>query len=88
MDNQALLRRWNAAHSERQKLQHAYLLIAVVSFVVAAVSSLINQHFGRAVLVVTIASLAAFVANAVIWALLYSNAVSTPTGVKSRQTRR
>jgi len=80
-----MLRKWNATYNERQKLQHVYLLIAAISFVVAAITSLINQHFGRVVLAVTLFMLGAFLANAVIWSLLYANVLAN---VKSRQPRR
>ena len=87
MENQsgALLRKWHNNYNERQKLQHVYLLLGVVSFVVAAAASLINQHFGRAVLIVTLLAFGAFVVNAFVWSLLYANVLAN---IKTRSPRR
>lgn len=63
---------WNAKTSERAKLQHAYIAIAVVLLVVAGVVGLLNRELGQNILVVSIISAAMFLANAIAWSLLQS----------------
>jgi len=78
------LRKWNAAYNERQKLQHVYVALAVLSFIVAAIASLIDQRSGRLILRVTLFVIAVFLANAVVWSLVHSNLLA---GIKSRPPR-
>ena len=63
---------WDAKTSDRVKLQHAYLIIAITLLIVAGVIGLMNREFGQNILVIAILSAAMFLANAVAWSLLQS----------------
>jgi drug/metabolite transporter (DMT)-like permease len=63
---------WNTKHSERAKLQHAYIAIAAVLLVVAGVVGLMNRELGQNILVISILSAGMFLANAIAWSLLQS----------------
>ena len=63
---------WSLETTERQKLQHTYIAIAIGLLVVAGVFGLINQDLGQQILAVAIAAAAIFLVNAIIWALLQS----------------
>jgi cell division protein FtsW (lipid II flippase) len=63
---------WNTKNGERAKLQHAYIVIAVVLLVVAGVVGLMNRELGQNILVISIISAAMFLANAIAWSLLQS----------------
>jgi len=65
-----LLTEWNASHSERTKLQHAYLVASVCGIVVAGLVGLLNYDASRAILRVCFAGLGIFVVNGIGWALL------------------
>jgi hypothetical protein len=67
-----MLSDWNAAYSERAKLQHAYLVAAVVGIVIAGLVGLLNYDASRAILRVCFAGLGIVLVNAIAWALLYS----------------
>lgn len=67
-----LLARWDAQTTDRQKLQHTYIALASALLVVAGILGLLNQPLGQQVLAFAIASAAAFLINAVAWALLQS----------------
>lgn len=85
--NQSRVRTWNAKYNDRQKLQHVYLLLAFISFVIAATTSLIDQSTGRAILVVAVVAGLIFVANAVIWSLLFTNLLVNIKPVSNRTRR-
>ena len=53
-------------------LELAYLSIAAISFVAAAVTALFNQSLGIAILIVPLAALIVAVANIVVWSLVKS----------------
>jgi len=61
---------WNATHSERAKLQHAYLVVSVLGIVVAGLVGLLNYDASRAMLRICFAGLGIFVVNGIGWALL------------------
>lgn len=63
---------WNGKTSERAKMQHAYIVAAVVLLVVAGVIGLMNRELGQNVLMVAILSATMFLVNAVVWSLLQS----------------
>ena len=66
------LAEWNETKSERQKLQHAYLLLTVAVIMAAGVASLFNTRIGHQLAVIALLSAGAFLANAVIWNLMNS----------------
>jgi tellurite resistance protein TehA-like permease len=66
------LTRWSDETTDRQKLQHTYITVALALLLVAGVLGLVNQSLGQQVLAVAIAAAAVFLINAVAWALLQS----------------
>lgn len=67
-----LLSNWNAAHGERAKLQHTYLVLSILGIVVAGLVGLLDYDASRAILRVCFAGIGIFVVNAIVWALLFS----------------
>ncbi|RYX78857.1 hypothetical protein EON76_04045 [bacterium] len=63
---------WNEETTDRQKLQHTYVGVAVLLLVTAGVIGLLNQPLGQQILAVAIAAAAIFLINAVAWALVQS----------------
>lgn len=66
------LQEWNEKTSSRQKLQHAYIAVAIGLVVAAGIVGLVNYDLGQSILSGAFLAVAAFLANAVIWALLQS----------------
>lgn len=79
---------WDAKTSERVKLQHAYIIVAVVLLVVAGVIGLMNRELGQNILIVAIISAAMFLANAVAWSLLQSAFLMRIAASKRSSTRK
>ena len=79
---------WNTKNGERAKLQHAYIIIAVVLLVVAGVVGLMNRELGQNVLVVSIVSAAMFLANAIAWSLLQSALLSRLSSSRRTSSRK
>lgn len=71
-----LLTTWNTEHGERVKLQHAYLVIAVVGLVVAGLVGLVDDYAGQLLVNASLIAAGIFVANIVVWALMYSLVVT------------
>ncbi|HKX72472.1 MAG TPA: hypothetical protein VJM32_00480 [Candidatus Saccharimonadales bacterium] len=71
-----LLTTWNSEHGERAKLQHAYLVIVALGIVAAGLVGLIDDYAGQLLVNVSLIALGVFVANIVVWALLYSVVVT------------
>ena len=67
---------WNATHTERTKLQHAYLVLSLAGIVIAGLVGLLDYDASRAILRVCFGGLAIFGINAIIWALLFSLVVN------------
>lgn len=63
---------WNEETTDRQKLQHTYVCVAVLLLITAGVIGLLNQPLGQQILAIAIAAAAIFLINAVAWALLQS----------------
>ena len=79
---------WDAKTGERVKLQHAYIIVAVVLLVVAGVIGLMNRELGQNILIVAIISAAMFLANAVAWSLLQSAFLMRIAASKRSSTRK
>jgi len=69
-------KRWGNTTTERQKLQHTYLVITLLVILVAGIVSLINAHAGHDLTYIALASIGIFVINALIWNLLNSIVIS------------
>lgn len=76
---------WNRSADDRQKLQHVYLVLIVLSVVVAGIVSLIDNETGQDMLLITVATGAIFLVNAVVWSLLESTLVARLSGRRKRQ---
>ena len=57
-------------HRELLLVEITYLVITLLSFIVAGVIALFNQSFGVAALMVPLVSLIALVVNVVVWAMV------------------
>lgn len=67
---------WNSSKSERQKLQHTYLVLAVVTIFVAGFISLVNANLGHTIVLYGFAAIVIFIANGVVWNLVHSIVLS------------
>ncbi|HVI69359.1 MAG TPA: hypothetical protein VM581_02775 [Magnetospirillaceae bacterium] len=63
---------WSAAHGERSKLQHAYVVVSIVGIILAGLVGLLNRDLSQVIVSISLASLAIWLANVLVWALLYS----------------
>ena len=71
-----MLVEWNATHTERTKLQHAYLAVSLAGIVLAGLVGLLDYEASRAILRICFAGLGIFAINAIAWALLFSLVVN------------
>jgi cell division protein FtsW (lipid II flippase) len=70
------LNSWKASKTERQKLQHAYLVIAIIVVLVAGLVSLLNPDRGQQMTWIALIAITAFLVNAITWNLLQSALLS------------
>ena len=63
-------KQWNAKSSEFAKLQHTYIVVAVIAVLLAGLTSLVNYRLGQSILFVAICAALVFIANGVVWAML------------------
>lgn len=84
---QSALVSWYKTTDERAKLQHSYLVIAVLFVVVAGVIGLMNYSYGQQLLQLALGAFVIFAINAIIWALLQSF-VFTRLETKARITNK
>ena len=70
------LQKWNTQKNAFSKVQSAYLALAVMLFLLAAVISLVNPNLGQSIIFFSLMAFLVFVGNAVIWALLQTFVVS------------
>ncbi len=70
------LARWNNTTTERQKLQHTYLIIIVATIVIAGMVSLVSAKQGHQLARVALIAIGTFITNAVVWNLLNSAVLS------------
>ncbi len=73
------LNNWHANKSERQKLQHIYLLLSITIVLVAGVLSLFSASLGQMTVKIALFTAAVFFSNAVVWNLLQSALLSKLT---------
>lgn len=64
--------RWGNTTSERQKLQHTYIVLTIAAILVAGIVSLINDQQGHNLMYLALAFIGVFLINAFIWNLLNS----------------
>lgn len=85
---QQLLDQWNTTHDSFSKLQHAYVAIAVVSFLTAGIIGLMNYRLGQSILFIAMCATLVFVGNGVVWALMRTFVVSRIATKKPAPTRK
>jgi hypothetical protein len=73
---QKTLNAWNTNKNERQKLQHAYLMLAVLIIIAAGIIGLFNEKDGHDAAKLAIVSVAAYAVNAIVWSLLESSVIN------------
>lgn len=83
-----LLATWNTTHGDRAKLQHAYLAIAAATIVIAGLVGLVDDYAGQLLVNVALIALGVFVANIIVWAMLYSLVVTKLPGRKNGNGRK
>lgn len=71
-----LIIEWNQKKNERQKLQHAYLFIALSGTLVAGLASLINPGLGHEIVKIAFYAVLVFLVNAIGWNLLQSGIIN------------
>jgi len=76
---------WNRTSDDRQKLQHLYLSIAVLSVVVAGIVSLFDNTLGQDLLLIPLLAGGIFLVNAVLWSLLESTIIARLSNRRKRQ---
>ena len=77
--------RWNATASERQKLQHSYIVIAILTILVGGIVSLANANLGHKLAVAALVAALVFICNGVIWSLVNSSVIARiPTRPKRK----
>lgn len=54
------LNNWNAQKSERQKLQHAYLVLTVIIVLIAGIVSLFDGNLGHNIVLLALLAIAKF----------------------------
>ncbi len=77
---------WKKTKNERQKLQHAYVVLVVAITLSAGVISLFNGALGHTIVKLALICGGAFLVNAIAWNLLQASVLDKlPTKTKSRQ---
>ncbi len=61
---------WNSNKNQRTKLQQAYLIVTFIVATAAGLLTLLSVDLGKTLVTVAAVFLAAFVVNAVSWALI------------------
>lgn len=67
---------WNATKSDRQKLQHAYLVATFVIVMAAGITSLLDAQLGHNVVRLALLAMVVFLVNAISWNLMQSSLLS------------
>lgn len=82
------LTEWLAATDDRTKLQHSFIVLAIVLFVLSGLFGLLNHFLGDILLQMAYVALATFLVNALVWALLQAFVFSRLTAKPRRTTRK
>ena len=80
--------KWNKNTDSLQKLQGAYGTLAVFTFLVAAIVSLLDQNLGQSVLFLAFVLGLTFIGNGVIWALVRTFVIPHVEKSKTATTRK
>jgi hypothetical protein len=80
---------WNQRTTDRQKLQHSYVLLLVVVVFIAGVTSLFNADYSRTLMYIALAFITTLITNFVVWGLLKSSVLDKlPRQVRQTRTTR
>ena len=77
--------KWKTTKNERQKLQHAYLVLAMGIVLIAGVISLFSADLGHTTVKFAIVAAGAFLVNAFVWNLLQSSIIDKLPSSKSKK---
>lgn len=79
------LNNWNISKNERQKLQHAYLVLTVLIVLIAGIISLFDGELGHDIVLIALMAISAFFINSIVWNLLQSSLLDKlPTKAKRK----
>jgi hypothetical protein len=70
------LNNWNTNKNERQKLQHAYIILTILIILIAGIISLFNAKHGHSFVKAALFTTAAFTSNAIIWSLVQTSLIT------------
>jgi hypothetical protein len=79
------LNKWHTSKNERQKLQHAYLVAAILIVLAAGIVTFFDSKLGHNVVRIALVILAAYAVNAVAWNLLQSSLLDKLTAKPKRR---
>lgn len=79
---------WNEQSTDRQKLQHAYIVAMVALIVLAGLIGLINYELSQRILFIVFVAGGLFLGNLVGWALLQSLVVLPLEKIAGKKTHR
>jgi energy-converting hydrogenase Eha subunit A len=79
---------WQTKTSDRSKLQHTYIVVAVGLLIAAGIVGLFDRILGQNILAAAILSATVFLANAVVWSLLQSAVLSRIGARRASQPRK
>lgn len=65
--------RWNSRYTERQKMQHVYVAVAILATLAAGLLSLVNRDLGFATLRISLLAVVVYAVNLIVWSVLYSS---------------
>jgi len=82
------LAKWNKSTDSLGKMQGAYAVLAVTTFLLAAIVSLVNQNLGQSILFLAIVLGLAFIGHGVVWALVRTFVIPRIEVKKSTTTRK
>ncbi len=63
---------WKISSNDRVKLQHTYIVLSLIMFVISGIVSLASQSIGQSLLLVSLSLFVIFLINAIIWSWLDS----------------
>lgn len=79
---------WNAATTDRQKLQQTYLVATAVTVLTAGIFALINYDLGHDILRVAGVLAGVYLINTVAWSLVQTGILTRITTPVTSKTRR
>lgn len=81
----AFVKNWAVTTTERQKLQHTYLILMAAVTLVAGIVTFLDAQKGHRLMYIVVVMAIAFLANAVVWNLLNSAVLNKITPATRRK---